>query len=110
MICICSSHPSWHHVCDIPAWMNDRRVEEMEKRTANLTRKETTMKVIPAIFFQKQLNGVKDKEAPAKPERLELFESELREVGGGLLRRQGTDTYSYSAGWLDVSQADDCSA
>ena len=28
-------------------------------------------KLIPAVFFQKQLNGVK--ETPAKPERLELF-------------------------------------
>jgi hypothetical protein len=38
-------------------------------------------KVIPAVFFQKQLDGVK---ADAqKPERLELFESELREVAGG---------------------------
>jgi hypothetical protein len=97
--------------------MNDRRVEEMEKRTANLRRKETTMKVIPAIFFQKQLDGVK--EDAHKPERLELFESQLREVVGGatiLGSRLGgaklyanSTTYSGSAGWLDVMQADDCS-
>jgi len=51
-------------------------------------------KLIPAVFFQKQLNGVK--ETPAKPERLELFESELRAVVGGLYRLQGTVTYSFS--------------
>jgi hypothetical protein len=65
-------------------------------------------KIIPALFFQKQLNGVK--EAPQKPERLELFESELRTVVGGLRYQEGTDTYSYSAGWADVLQADDCAA
>ena len=42
------------------------------------------MKLIPAVFFQKQVNGV---EAAAKtPERLEVFESELRAVVGGALR------------------------
>jgi hypothetical protein len=116
MICSCSSHPLWHHLCIIPAQMNDRRVEEMENRTANLTRKEITMKVIPAVFFQKQLDGVKQ-DAP-KPEGLALFESELREVVGGAMisgtRLGGTTlsystTYSGSAGWLDVMQADDCS-
>jgi hypothetical protein len=71
-------------------------------------------KLIPAVFFQKQLNGVK--EAPAKPERLELFESELREVVGGRISfgppdgSGGYTTYSGSAGWADVAQADDCSA
>ena len=76
------------------------------------------MKVIPAILFQKQLDGVK--EDVQKPERLELFESELREVVGGATvlgsRLGGTKppvlsystTFSYSAGWLDVEQADDC--
>ncbi len=64
-------------------------------------------KIIPAVFFQKQLNGVK--EAPMKPERLELFESELRAVVGGL-RSSGTDTYSGSDGWADVANADDCAA
>jgi len=71
-------------------------------------------KVIPAVFFQKQLDGVKE-DAP-KPERLELFERELREVVGGNPiggRRQvgfdGSTTFSYSAGWADVLQADDCS-
>ena len=67
-------------------------------------------KVIPAVFFQKQLNGVK--EASQKPERLELFESELREVGGGEIivgepdGMGGHTTYSGSAGWADVMQAD----
>ena len=42
-------------------------------------------KIIPAVFFQKPLNGVKD--APKKPERLELFESELRAVGGDCVAR-----------------------
>jgi len=51
-------------------------------------------KIMPALFFQKQLNGVQ--EAPKKPERLELFESELRAVVGGLSRLQGTVTYSFS--------------
>lgn len=86
------------------------------------------MKLIPAVFFQKKLNGV---EAAVKtPERLEVFESELREVVGGALRSfggsalsagtasrlttggpdgsGGTTTYSGSAGWADVMQADDC--
>jgi hypothetical protein len=93
----------------------------MEKRTTNLKRKETTMKVIPAVLFQKQLNGVK--EDAQKPERLALFESQLREVVGGatflgsrlgVVRESdgsgGTVTYSGSAGWLDVEQADDCAS
>lgn len=78
------------------------------------------MKLIPAVFFQKKVNGV---EAAAKtPERLELFESELRAVVGGLRAvvggalptrgltdgSGGTTTYSGSQGWLDVMQADDC--
>ena len=79
------------------------------------------MKVIPAVFFQKKLDGVK--EDAQKPERLEVFESELREVVAGATilgsRLGGTrppvglydsTTYSGSAGWLDVEQADDCSS
>jgi hypothetical protein len=78
-------------------------------------------KVIPAVFFQKQLDGVK--EDAQKPERLELYESQLREVAGGLsqLRQAagarltiggsdgsgGHTTFSGSAGWADVMQADD---
>ncbi len=80
------------------------------------------MKLIPAVFFQKKLNGV---EAAAKtPERLELFEDELREVVGGALRAAGAagaigavtrldggcgcpTTYSGSQGWLDLASADD---
>ena len=67
------------------------------------------MKVIPAVFFQKHLDGVK--EDVRKPERLEIFESELREVVGGMRigGGGGSTTFSYSAGWLDVLQADDCS-
>ena len=75
------------------------------------------MKVIPAVFFQKQLDGVK--EDAQKPERLALFESQLREVvggamflgsrlGGATVRVSDSTTYSGSAGWLDVEQADDC--
>ena len=75
--------------------------------------------LIPAVFFQKQLKGSSDK--VKVPERLAMFESELdavvggaRQVGGvggvGGLRAVNTDTFSYSAGWLDVEQADDCSA
>ena len=81
------------------------------------------MKLIPAVFFQKKLNG--DEAAATTPERLELFESELREVVGGALRANvggayvargvsdgagGTTTYSGSQGWADVMQADDCTA
>ena len=81
-------------------------------------------KVIPAVFFQKQLDGVK--EDAQKPERLELFESQLREVAGGQSQLRGVagarlavggpdgsgghTTFSGSAGWADVSQGDDCSA
>jgi hypothetical protein len=70
------------------------------------------MKIIPAVFFQKTMNGAN---AAAKlPERLELFESELRAVVGGAPRlgaapaAEGTTTYSGSVGWLDLQQADDC--
>jgi hypothetical protein len=79
------------------------------------------VKLIPAVFFQKNVNGA---DAAAKtPERLELFETELRAVVGGALRAKlgaalptrglsdgsgGTTTYSGSQGWLDVMQADDC--
>jgi hypothetical protein len=78
-------------------------------------------KLIPAVFFQKQLNGVSA--VVKKPEVLDLFESELRKVVGGrsftgaragstlsterTLSYSGTDTYSGSEGWLDVAQADD---
>jgi hypothetical protein len=64
-------------------------------------------KNIPAVFFQKKLNGAKT--ASQKPERLELFENDLRDVVGGM-RNQGTDTYSGSDGWADVANADDCGA
>jgi hypothetical protein len=92
--------------------------------------KEINMsKLIPAVFFQKQLNGV---EASAKkPEVLELYESEMQKIVGGravsALARGisagslrfsdpdappdgsgGSTTYSGSEGWLDVAQADDC--
>lgn len=70
------------------------------------------MKLIPAVFFQKKLNGV---QAPAKtPERLELFESELRAVVGGRPPlgggdgSGGTETMTVSQGWADVLHADDC--
>ena len=87
-------------------------------------------KFIPAVFFQKQLNGV---EAVAKkPQVLELYEDEMKKIVGGraptlsvarsgvassVLRNAGdgppdgsggTTTYSGSEGWLDVEQADDC--
>ncbi len=80
--------------------------------------------LIPAVFFQKQLKGEHDK--VKIPERLAMFESELDAIVGGARRTTGasnvagaarlntgalnTDTFSYSAGWLDVEQADDCSA
>lgn len=69
---------------------------------------KTMKKVIPAVFFQKQLNGEQD--GVKKPERLELFESELREVVGGMRYQEPGDdtTYSYSDGWADVLQPDDC--
>jgi hypothetical protein len=65
-------------------------------------------------FCYMTLDGVKGD--VQKPERLELFESELREVLGGATisgsRLGGTryysTTFSYSAGWLDVEQPDDC--
>ena len=80
--------------------------------------------LIPAVFFQKRLKG--STAAVQVPEKLEMFENELDEVVGGVrmnavgalggsARRVGdgsggTVTYSYSAGWLDVEQADDCAA
>lgn len=67
--------------------------------------------LIPAVFFQKKLEG--SNPTVQKPERLEMFENELDQVVGGVRRNAasyGSDTFSYSAGWLDVEQADDCSA
>jgi hypothetical protein len=79
--------------------------------------------LIPAVFFQKRLKG--STAAVQIPEKLEMFENELDEVVGGLranvgavaggARRVGDGsggsvTFSYSAGWLDVEQADDCAA
>jgi hypothetical protein len=78
---------------------------------------------IPAVFFQKRLKG--SPAAVQVPEKLEMFENELAQVVGGLRANVGavaggalrvsdgsggTVTYSYSAGWLDVEQADDCAA
>jgi len=83
-------------------------------------------KLIPAVFFQKQLNGVEA--ATKKPQVLELYESEMQKIVGGrsvapiarggvaasTMRLNegdgagGTTTYSGSEGWLDVEQADDC--
>lgn len=84
-------------------------------------------KLIPAVFFQKQLNGAQA--TPKRPEVLDLFESELRtlceselrKVAGGTSLVMGArapakvtlndpcfTTYSGSLGWLDVEQADDC--
>jgi hypothetical protein len=64
-------------------------------------------KIVPAVFFQKQLDGADD--VVKKPARLELFDSELRRVAGGRTPvGGGIDTFSGSAGWLDVMQADDC--
>ncbi len=78
------------------------------------------VKLIPAVFFQKKLSAAEP--AAKTPERLEAFESELRDVVGGALSlagaartaagaqraNAGTTTYSGSLGWLDVAQADDC--
>jgi hypothetical protein len=61
-------------------------------------------KVVPAVFFQKHLDGANV--VVKKPERLELYESELRAVSGG--RFAVGDSFSYSAGWADVEQPDDC--
>jgi hypothetical protein len=59
-------------------------------------------KNIPAVFFQKKLNGAKN--AFQKPERLELFENDLRAVVGGMSKRE-IETYSFdSAG---VAHLDD---
>jgi hypothetical protein len=68
-------------------------------------------KLIPAVFFQKKLNGVEA--TPKKSERLELFEGALRAVVGGLPRggpdgSGGVETFSGSFGWADVMHADDC--
>jgi hypothetical protein len=79
-------------------------------RIGSVNKEKTVKKIIPAVFFQKQLNGIK--ETPKKPERLALFEGELRAVVGGQIREDdgsgGTVTYSGSDGWLDVANADDC--
>ncbi|KAB2893763.1 MAG: hypothetical protein F9K40_16955 [Kofleriaceae bacterium] len=61
-------------------------------------------KLVPAVFYQKRVDG--NHEEVKRPERLELFDSELRRVVGG--RAANTDSFSHSAGWADVLQADDC--
>jgi hypothetical protein len=90
-------------------------------------------RLIPAVFFQKQVNREKQpngvEAAVKKPLVLDLYESEMREIVGGRaatlssartslaggLRFDGppdgsggTTTFSGSEGWLDVAQADDC--
>jgi hypothetical protein len=105
----------------------DQMIGEIESHGKELTM-SPKMKIVPAVFFQKQLDGVK--EDVRKPERLELFESQLREVAGGRAAigglaggsaggrltvgesdgSGGSTTFSGSAGWLDVMQADDCAA
>jgi len=71
-------------------------------------------KLIPAVFFQKQAQRGTAPTSVKVPERLEMFDSELDEIVGGMRRVSdgsgGSVTYSYSAGWLDVEQADDCAA
>ena len=83
-------------------------------------------RLIPAVFFQKQLNGQKQvngvEAAVKKPLVLDLYENEMRKIVGGrsptLLSASGSlkagglhyddvTTYSGSEGWLDVAQADD---
>jgi hypothetical protein len=59
-------------------------------------------KNIPAVFFQKKLNGVKN--ASQKPERLELFENDLRAVVGGMSKRE-IETYTFDSG--GVAHLDD---
>jgi hypothetical protein len=80
-----------------------------------MSKRKTTKKLIPAVFFQKRLNGVDA--TPKTPKRLELFESELRAVVGGYPPdwpggdgSGGVTTYSGSVGWLDLLDADDCAA
>ena len=64
-------------------------------------------KLVPAVFFQKQLDGGTGE--VKRPARLELFDDELRRVVGAKPGDiGGGDTFSYSAGWLDVLQPDDC--
>ncbi len=85
-------------------------------------------RLIPAVFFQKQLNGEKQLQGEAavkKPLVLDLYESEMRKIVGGrsaglsssmiargpvgnLPYNGEVTTYSGSEGWLDVAQADDC--
>jgi RND family efflux transporter MFP subunit len=50
-------------------------------------------KLIPGVFFQKKANGPT---APSqRPARLELFQSELATVTGGILPPRPTETWSY---------------
>ena len=85
-------------------------------------------RLIPAVFFQKQVNSEKQPKGVAaavkKPLVLDLYESEMRQivggrsaaifsaesrVTGGTLHYGGeSTTFSGSEGWLDVAQADDC--
>jgi hypothetical protein len=94
------------------------------------TKEMTMKKLIPAVFFQKQLNREKQPSgfevAVKTPLMLDLFESEMREIVGGKPVEgayippgsppcssgphtlNGMTTYSGSQGWLDCMSADDC--
>jgi hypothetical protein len=86
----------------------------------------TMKKPIPAVFLQKQLNSEEKpiEAAVKKPLVLDLYETEMRKIvggmsptllnarsslpGGGVHQSGGVTTFSGSEGWLDVAQADDC--
>jgi hypothetical protein len=71
-------------------------------------KEKTVKKIVPAVFFQKQLDGAAD--VVKRPARLDLFDDELRRVVGAKPGQiGGGETFSYSSGWLDVLQPDDCS-
>jgi hypothetical protein len=69
-----------------------------QRSNAQETR-EMSKKLVPAVFFQKQLNG--PTMSRKKPERLVLLESELAQVTGGVQTSPNTD--SCSGGCLDDS-------
>jgi hypothetical protein len=64
-----------------------------------MTNAKPSKKAIPAVFFQKRLNGASD--VKADPERLTLFEEQLAKVVGGIGGYTGTMTSNGAPAHID---------
>ena len=64
-----------------------------------MLRVKPSKKAIPAVFFQKRLNGAT--EVKADPERLTLFEDQLSKVTGGINPPGSTQSVQQGALCID---------